>query len=175
MPQKCATILEWEWEVSTNNVLTEQALSFLVVVGTTLPVFNINHHGYVIHLLFFETIPSLSICSLLAKCMTFFSSLPAFHLLFRHFLKKKNTYFCVTIMSIFQSNFKANLFKEFCAFPLPSPLFNNSSNKENFSFYFYFVLLLKEGGCTRSRLALNYIAMEDDVELLTSLPLCPGC
>lgn len=72
MSQKCATILEWEWEVSTNNVLTEQALNFLVVVGTTLFVFNINHHGYVIHLLFLETIPSLSICSLLAKWMTFF-------------------------------------------------------------------------------------------------------
>lgn len=26
------------------------------------------------------------------------------------------------------------------------PHSNNSSNKENFSFYFYFVLLLKEGG-----------------------------
>lgn len=65
-------------------MLTEQALSFLVV-GTTLFVFNIDHHGYIIHLLFLEPIPSLSICSLLPNGMTFFSSLPAFHLLFRQF------------------------------------------------------------------------------------------
>lgn len=93
MPQKYATILEWEYEVSTNNVLTEEALSFLVVVDTTLFVFNINHHGYAIRLLFLETVPSLSMCPLLAKCIIY--SLQAFHLLFRHFFLK---YFCVTIM-----------------------------------------------------------------------------
>lgn len=76
-------------------MLTEQALSFLVVGGTTLFVFNIDHHGYIIHLLFLETIPSLSICSLLANRMAFF--LPCWRFIYfsGSFFK---TYFGVTIM-----------------------------------------------------------------------------
>lgn len=105
MPQKCATILEWECEVSTNNVLTEQASSFLVVVGTTIFVFNINHHGYAIHLLFLETIPSLSICSLLAKCMAFF--IPG-----RRFMYFLGTFFKILTLVSLLCKFSSQILKQ---------------------------------------------------------------